>query len=164
MTVLTLHRPIAVSEAAPHEPSPQHRPLILVPPPRRGTGRRLRRRVRPLPRRSIPAGAIQPAPRAERQQSQLRLTRRGQLVMTVAVAVTTVAVALLVGSPRGLPTTTERPSTVVVPPGASLWEVAETVAPSQDTAAVVRRILAANGLSSGGDVSAGDRLVVPAQR
>jgi hypothetical protein len=49
---------------------------------------------------------------------------------------------------------------VVVRPGQSLWSVAESADPDQDTRAVIQQIVDLNGLS-GDLVSAGQQLWVP---
>ena len=49
---------------------------------------------------------------------------------------------------------------VVVRPGQSLWSVAESADPDQDTRAVIQQIIDLNGLSSD-VVSAGQQLWVP---
>jgi len=97
----------------------------------------------------------------------LRLTRRGRIVVAVAAALLVAAISLLAASvaqatshgasPRGA-----RPGLVrvVVQPGQTLWSVAESADPDQDTRAVVQQIVDLNSLT-GPTVLAGQQLLVP---
>jgi hypothetical protein len=97
--------------------------------------------------------------------ARLRLTRRGQVAVTVFGALLA-SVVLGIGH---LPSTqaTDRPSTlpptstVVVHPGETLWQIAVRLAPAVDPRTTVQRIEELNGLTSA-SVSAGQALVVPA--
>ena len=97
----------------------------------------------------------------------LRLTRRGRLVAaTVAALLVTVISLLVAGAAQA---TNHGPSPraarqnlvqVVVRPGQSLWSVAESADPDQDTRAVIQQIIDLNSLS-GDTVAAGQQLWVP---
>jgi LysM domain len=123
-------------------------------------------------------GAPQPAaarPRAPHQASlrpdvppvPLRLTRRGRLVLAALAALLVTVVSLLAANAaqatnHALPPGAARQDLVqvVVGPGQSLWSVAESTDPDQDTRAVVQQIVEINGLSSD-MVFAGQQLWVP---
>lgn len=108
---------------------------------------------------------------AGRRDAEIELTRRGWAALAI-VAVMLVAFGLLganAWSSRGV---AEMPSpggsvshsttTVTVQPGQTLWEIAGRVAAGGDVRATVDRIAELNGLTSAGDVQAGQRLLVPA--
>src|SRR5271166_5880827 len=85
--------------------------------------------------------------------ASLRLTRRGRVV-AAAVAAQATNHALPPGAARqGL-------VKVVVRPGQSLWSVAESTDPDQDTRVIVQQIVDLNALS-GDVVFAGQQLWVP---
>ena len=97
----------------------------------------------------------------------LRLTRRGRVVVAVAVALLLAALSLVIAAsaqatnhplaPHGAQ---QNLAQVTVRPGQSLWSVAETADPHADTRAVIQQIVELNGLS-GDVVFAGQRLWVP---
>ena len=97
----------------------------------------------------------------------LRLTRRGRVVVTVAAALLVTVISLLAAgvaqatnhgpSPRAA---RQNLVQVVVRPGQSLWSVAESADPGQDTRAVIQQIIDLNSLS-GDTVFAGQQLWVP---
>ena len=94
--------------------------------------------------------------------SQIRLTRRGRILVVL-----TVLVVLVVGFSMGrvssqAASTAHRvtPPTVTVQPGESLWQLATRVAPHVDPRLVVDQIVDLNHLSSP-QVFAGQQLVVP---
>ncbi len=97
----------------------------------------------------------------------LRLTRRGRVVAAAVAALLLTAVSLLAagavqatnhGSPPGA--ARENLVQVIVRPGQSLWSVAESADPDQDTRAVIQQIIDLNSLS-GDTVAAGQQLWVP---
>jgi hypothetical protein len=97
----------------------------------------------------------------------LRLTRRGRVVLAAVAALLVTVISLLAAG--AAQATNHGPSTgavrhglvqVVVRPGQSLWSVAESAAPDQDTRAVIRQIIDLNSLS-GETVFAGQQLWVP---
>ncbi|BBH16871.1 hypothetical protein Back2_11580 [Nocardioides baekrokdamisoli] len=93
----------------------------------------------------------------------VRLTRRGRLVVFVAVLLGLLALAVLgsqiasAGEHAGV----IRTHTVMVKPGDSLWNVAARAAGDGDVTAMEDRIMKLNGLSSD-SVQAGQVLRVPA--
>jgi len=107
-----------------------------------------------------PASASPPA-------SRLRLTRRGRLVVAVSAAAVTVLLSVTVvpavasGVAAALSPVPTGSTTVVVEPGQSLWQIAQTVAPSGDTASMVARIADANGITRADQLRPGQRLQVP---
>jgi hypothetical protein len=129
------------------------------------------RKDSPAPRRDTPAAQRDtPAARSGFRgdtPAPLRLTRRGRVVIAVAAALLVTAISLLAaGVARA---TNDAPSPhaarqnlvqVVVRPGQSLWSVAESADPDQDTRAVIQQIIDLNSLS-GDTVVAGQQLWVP---
>ena len=119
-------------------------------------------------------GAVHPVPRARRASvpagapgAGLRLTRRGRVVAAaVAALLVTVLSLLAAGAAQAtnhpVPPGAARQNLVqvVVRPGQSLWSVAESADPDQDTRAVVQQIVDLNALS-GDFVFAGQQLWVP---
>ena len=102
------------------------------------------------------------APRAA-----LRLTRRGRVVAAAVAALLVTVVSLLAAGAaqatnHALPSGAARQNLiqVVVRPGQSLWSVAESADPDQDTRAVIQQIVDLNSLS-GDFVFAGQQLWVP---
>ena len=97
----------------------------------------------------------------------LRLTRRGRVVVALAAALLATLVSLLLAgvaqatndgpSPRAA---RENLVQVIVRPGQSLWSVAESADPDQDTRAVIQQIIDLNSLN-GETVFAGQQLWVP---
>ena len=117
------------------------------------------------PRRDTPA-ARSGRPR-DTPAAPLRLTRRGRVVVALAATLLVTLVSLLLAgvaqatndgpSPR---TARENLVQVTVRPGQSLWSVAESADPDQDTRAVIQQIIDLNSLS-GDTVLAGQQLWVP---
>jgi hypothetical protein len=97
----------------------------------------------------------------------LRLTRRGRIVVAVTAALLVAVISLLAAgvaqatshgpSPRAA---RQNLSQVVVRPGQTLWSVAESADPDQDTRVIVQQIIDLNALSSA-TVPAGQQLWVP---
>lgn len=107
------------------------------------------------------------ARRGEAPASPLRLTRRGRVVVAVAAALLVTVISLLAagvaqatndGPPPG--TARQHLVQVIVRPGQSLWSVAESADPGQDTRAVIQQIIDLNSLA-GDTVFAGQQLWVP---
>ena len=112
-----------------------------------------------------------PAARSGRQRdtpvAPLRLTRRGRVVIAIATALLVAMVSLLLAgvaqatnhgpSPRAARHNLVQ---VIVRPGQSLWSVAESADPDQDTRAVIQQIIDLNSLN-GDTVFAGQQLWVP---
>jgi hypothetical protein len=117
------------------------------------------------PRRDTPA-ARSGRPR-DTPVAPLRLTRRGRVVVALAAALLVTMVSLLLSgvaqatndgpSPRAA---RENLVQVIVRPGQSLWSVAESADPGQDTRAVIQQIIDLNSLN-GDTVFAGQQLWVP---
>src|ERR1700750_3236438 len=117
------------------------------------------------PRRDTPA-ARSGRPR-DTPVAPLRLTRRGRVVVALAAALLVTMVSLLLAgvaqatndspSPRAA---RENLVQVIVRPGQSLWSVAESADPDQDTRAVIQQIIDLNSLN-GDTVFAGQQLWVP---
>lgn len=94
-----------------------------------------------------------------------RLTRRGRVVVALLWAVllgVAVPAALSLGASAtgGYAGPT---ASVQIEPGDTLWNVATSLAPDDDPRVMINQIVDLNGLSSAGDISAGDLLEVPAQ-
>jgi hypothetical protein len=147
-------------------PDPQHDALA----PRRDTP--AVRHAAPAPRHDTPdIRRDTPAVRSGRQRdtpaAPLRLTRRGRVVVATAVALLVTVISLfVVGVAQA---TNHGPSAhaarqnlvqVVVRPGQSLWSVAESADPGQDTRAVIQQIIDLNSLN-GDTVFAGQQIWVP---
>ncbi len=96
---------------------------------------------------------------------RLRITRRGRAVVTVLVAIPLAIAAAVfgvgaVGADAGTHTSSATFQYVTVEPGESLWQVAESVAPTADPRDVVADIQSLNNLSSG-ELQPGQRLAIP---
>jgi nucleoid-associated protein YgaU len=117
--------------------------------------------IRPARRRSAPAG--EPAPTGEPAPPPLRLTRRGRIVVVLALALLTLAVLSAGRQALSAATGNDRPATVqvTVRPGDTLWSIADRITPrGQDVRITVAQIRALNGLHDG-TVRAGSRLRLP---
>ena len=97
----------------------------------------------------------------------LRLTRRGRVVAAAFAALLVTVVSLLAAGAaqatnHALPPGAARQNLVqvVVRPGQSLWSVAESADPDQDTRSVIQQIVDLNALSAD-VVFAGQQLWVP---
>lgn len=109
------------------------------------------------------------APRARHPRSTrsagVRLTRRGRIVLGVAVSLPFAALMIINGSGAADAGTqgTVEPATavVVVQSGESLWQIAQTVAPSADPRSTITAIRELNALGTD-TVVPGQSLVVPA--
>ena len=143
-----------------------------------GSGIRPRHGVAPRParhpRRALSRGTLRRGAlsrgdvrRAGAPDVALRLTRRGRVVVAAVAALLVTVVSLLAagaaqatnhGRPPGA--TRQNLVQVVVGPGQSLWSVAESADPDQDTRAVIHQIVDLNALS-GDVVFAGQQLWVP---
>jgi len=116
--------------------------------------------------RRHPRGGLSPRVRRA-APPPLRLTRRGRIVVAVTAALLVTIISLLAAgvaqatnhgpSPRAA---RQNLVQVVVRPGQTLWSVAESADPDQDTRVVVRQIVDLNSLS-GPTVQAGQQLWVP---
>lgn len=136
-------------------------------------------RVRPMPGPATTRGGRSlrpPRPEAvrsceltpwERRFVGARLTRRGRVVAAGTLVALLVLVvggiglagqAVLAGADAAEPVRTR---SVLVQPGQTVWEIAESAAPAADVRATVDRIVQLNGLDGAGDLAAGERLRVP---
>ena len=91
-----------------------------------------------------------------------RLTARGRVVVALTWLALAVAAAVPIIQSGG--TASDRPTattTVVVEPGGTLWELAQSIDGSADPRVLVDAIADLNGLESGADIRPGDVLVVP---
>ena len=98
-------------------------------------------------------------------QPRLRITRRGRAVITLLIAIPLAIGAAVtgvgaIGAAAGTHAGTASFQYVTVEPGESLWQVAESVAPTADPRDVVAEIQNLNNLSSG-EVQPGQRLAIP---
>ena len=96
--------------------------------------------------------------------SSLRLTRRGRIVLGLAVLMLGL-LGLIVTGRSGALATSDAPAqaataSVVVGPGESLWQIVGRVSPDADPRAMVLRIRELNNLPSS-TVEAGMTLLVP---
>lgn len=101
------------------------------------------------------------------QQPHLRITRRGRAVLTLLIAIPLAIGAAVtgigaIGAAAGTQGSTATFQYVTVDPGESLWQVAETVAPTADPREVVADIVNLNNLGSG-EVQSGQRLAIPSK-
>ena len=147
-------------------PGPQHDVLA---PPRDTPGVRhaalTLRRDTPEIRRDTPAARS--SRQCDTSSAPLRLTRRGRVVVATAAALLVTVVSLLLAgvaqaTNHGPSARTARQDLVqvVVHPGQSLWSVAESADPGQDTRAVIQQIIDLNSLN--GDTEfAGQQLWIP---
>jgi nucleoid-associated protein YgaU len=115
---------------------------------------------------AAPVPAVRPEGRGDRPAARLRLTRRGRVVVRLAVVllgVLVTAVVVLGGSRVARAGETATPVPVayhVVQPGESLWQIAGRVAPGVDRRDTVARIVELNALEAG-SLEAGSRIAVP---
>ncbi len=100
-----------------------------------------------------------PAPR-----SQVRLTRRGRVVVLLASLVIAFAVGVFVAAgsvATGEAGTPEPTKVITVGSGDTLWAIASDLADDGDVRSMMHEIESLNAMD-GGMLSAGQRLVVPA--
>jgi Tfp pilus assembly protein FimV len=112
-------------------------------------------RPRQVQRSARPLEARQPRP--------VRLTRRGRLVVLMAVLATALAALVWMSAPAASTGATHHPAshTVVVGGGETLWDIAQQIAPGQDPRTVIADIVDLNDLSDAGSIRIGQALVVP---
>lgn len=94
---------------------------------------------------------------------EVRLTRRGRVVVVAAALLVLLALAVFAGAgsvATERPGTPEPTRTVLVGPGDTLWEIAADIAPAGEVREMVDRIERLNALDSA-MVQAGQRLQVP---
>jgi len=94
--------------------------------------------------------------------SPVRLTKRGRRVLAVLVLLPLASLMwLFAGRGAVAEGTAPTTQTVVVQPGQSLWDIAQTVAPKADPRATIYKIKQLNHLT-GSDLRAGQALIAPA--
>jgi len=127
----------------------------------------LRTALRPAGAPAAVSGATPAAVPGATYGAPLRLTRRGRVVLAAVAALLVTVIALFAAG--AAQATNHGPSPraarqnlvqVFVRPGQSLWSVAESADPDQDTRAVIQQIIDLNSLS-GDTVAAGQQLWVP---
>ncbi|MBG6057468.1 LysM repeat protein [Cryobacterium sp. MP_M5] len=119
----------------------------------------------------VPSGAVQMAS----VRTRLHLTRRGRVVFTTLAAIPVAAVALALalnggiaaaeGANAGAATVADVATVfdyVTIASGQSLWQLAETIAPTSDPRDVIAEIVSLNQLPSE-NVQPGQRLALPAR-
>jgi hypothetical protein len=108
------------------------------------------------------------APHVRVTAPRLRVTARGRAVVTVMIAIPLAIAAATLGlGAAGAAAGTHSGSAsafhyVTVDPGESLWQLAQTVAPTADPRDVIADIMTLNNLSSA-EVQPGQRLAIPTQ-
>lgn len=113
------------------------------------------------------SNSVAPAvPGASRNPQRLRLTRRGRIVVVLAIALSAFVLGALgamsaVASPASSPAPLQGWSQIVVQPGETLWHIASRTSAQGDPRAVMTEIRQVNELS-GSQLSAGQRIWVPA--
>ena len=104
-------------------------------------------------------------PKTERRTAQVRLTRRGRVVVVVAALLVAFAIGVFVTAAGSVatrePGTPEPTRIVQVGSGDTLWGIASELADDGDVRAMMTRIERLNALDST-TLQAGQRLVVPA--
>ena len=98
-------------------------------------------------------------------RTRLRLTRRGRRVIAALVTLPIVIVAFAFALNGGGAVATAETSTtsfsyVTVESGQSLWNLAQTLAPTADPRDVIAEIVSLNQIQ--GDIQPGQRLAIPA--
>lgn len=117
--------------------------------------------------RTATAPVARTAPSAPTPRTRLRLTRRGRFALAILVAAPLIAAAALfgpgaLGAVAGTQGSDARFQHVTVVSGQSLWQIAESVAPTSDPRDVVAAIVDLNGLTSS-VVVPGEQLAIPQQ-
>ena len=148
-------------------PGPQRDTPDVRNPDIRGAAPRIRHDTPGIPSARHDTPGAPSARRGEAPAPPLRLTRRGRVVVTLAAALLVTVISLLAAGVAQA--TNDGPSPraarqnlvqVIVRPGQSLWSVAESADPGQDTRAVIQQIIDLNSLN-GDTVFAGQQLWVP---
>jgi len=112
---------------------------------------------------TIAADAFTAAPPVAPVATRLRLTRRGRAVITTLVSAPIVVLVLALALTGGEATATSGDAelpVVTVEAGQTLWQLAESVAPSANPADLVADIITLNGLDSAA-VMPGQTLLLP---
>ena len=93
----------------------------------------------------------------------VRLTRRGRIVVVLAVLALALVGFALIGSPAVSTDQTHHAAshTVVIRGGETLWDLAGRIAPDEDPRVVISDIVDLNNLSDAGSIRVGQELYVP---
>jgi len=97
-------------------------------------------------------------------EPQLRLTRRGRLVMFLSTVLMLGLLGIILGSTT---VATDEPGSpvpatmVVVEPGQTVWDLAAKANPDGDIRTTVDDIMRLNSIESAGGLQAGDTIAVP---
>ena len=164
MTAISLPAPQRLRTA---RPQPRQRPRAAAPRSAVASGPRpasqTARRARAVSsgRRVRPAATVPSVARA--QARQLRLTRRGRLLITTLLFAVGVAITMFSGAVSLAGTDVEHSPVryVTVAPGDTLWSIAGEAAPGTDRRDTVHRIVELNALA-GPELTVGQRVAVPA--
>jgi hypothetical protein len=115
------------------------------------------------PIRQRPMEARRCAPHESEALGYVRLTRRGRLVLVLATLALAFGAFTLMSDPAASTKAAHHAAAeqVVVEPGQTLWDIAQSVAPGEDTRVVIAEIVDLNSLGSAGDIRAGQPLYVP---
>jgi nucleoid-associated protein YgaU len=145
---------VALDFAPSFDDAPRRRPLALVP------DRSPEHVPAPRPERLASVHVLLP-PREAVRPAPVRLTRRGLVVLALAVAALGgLLVWLAALSAPGASPAVSAPTSVTVRSGDTLWSIASRVAPGHDPRAEVAALQQANHLS-GVDLVPGQVLQVP---
>ena len=104
-----------------------------------------------------PATTRRPAP------APVRLTRRGRIVVVLAVLALALVGFALIGSPAVSTGQTHHTAahSVVIRGGETLWDLAGRIAPDEDPRVVISDIVDLNNLTDAGSIRVGQELYVP---
>jgi nucleoid-associated protein YgaU len=93
----------------------------------------------------------------------VRLTRRGRIVLVLAVLTLALVGFALIGSPAVSTGEAHHAAkhTVVIHGGETLWDLAGRIAPGEDPRVVISDIVDLNNLSDAGSIRVGQKLYVP---
>ena len=109
--------------------------------------------------------AFRPVHQPAVRRSTVRLTRRGRVVVLLASLVLAFAVGILVAAgsvATGAAGTPEPTKVITVGSGDTLWQIAADLADDGDVRSMMTKIESLNAMD-GGMLTAGQRLVVPAE-
>jgi LysM repeat protein len=108
---------------------------------------------------------IESPPGAGVTSAPLRLTRRGQVVLVLAVLAIAYGLLTLLSTPAASTGQVRHVPghRVVVEPGQTLWDIARSVAPQADPREVVAEIVDLNSLPDPGAIRVGQPLNIPEQ-
>src|SRR5262249_48268634 len=108
-------------------------------------------------------GVVMAATGVVPQVAPVRLTRRGRIVVLVALLTLAVGLVALVGAPGQAANPADPAPTTVVAPGDTLWSVAERCVPGRDRFRAIDEIRRLNGIRDY-TIHPGQRLILPRTR